>query len=124
MSPRWIALFALQCSIAACGSGGDAVCVHDTDCPSGFCKADGTCGDACTTSTECVTGFTCDPSSRQCVAPVTDGGGGESGGCAMSEGHDGAGSRTTTAWWLLGALGVIGAGRRRIAGGIEHEERR
>ena len=39
--------FALQCSmtaaLAACGGGGNATCVHDQDCASHFCKADGTC---------------------------------------------------------------------------------
>ena len=48
-------LFALQCSIAALvalaigacgGAGGDTTCVHDTDCASHFCKADGTCAPA------------------------------------------------------------------------------
>ncbi len=44
MQSRLLGLIALQCSMAACGGGGSSVCVHDTDCPSHFCKADGTCG--------------------------------------------------------------------------------
>jgi len=37
----------LLCSmIAACGGSSGAACEVDTDCASGFCKADGTCGDA------------------------------------------------------------------------------
>ena len=44
MSYRLAALIALQCSIVACGGGGADTCIHDTDCPSHFCKADGTCG--------------------------------------------------------------------------------
>ena len=46
MSYRLASLIALQCSMAACGGGGAATCLHDTDCPSHFCKADGTCGPA------------------------------------------------------------------------------
>jgi len=41
-------LFALQCSIAvaACGGSAGTPCTLDSDCPSHFCKADGTCGPA------------------------------------------------------------------------------
>ena len=44
----WFAAIALLlCStIAACGSGSEQACAKDTDCASGFCKADGTCGPA------------------------------------------------------------------------------
>jgi hypothetical protein len=38
-------LAACSAMLAACG-GGDELCARDTDCPSGFCKADGTCGSA------------------------------------------------------------------------------
>lgn len=48
---RWTAV--LQCSTAllslaaaACGSAAGDVCTRDDECPSGFCKADGTCGAA------------------------------------------------------------------------------
>ncbi len=46
MQSRLLRLIALQCSMAACGGGGSSECIHDTDCPSHFCKADGTCGPA------------------------------------------------------------------------------
>jgi hypothetical protein len=39
--------FMLLCSIsAACGGGSSESCTIDSDCASGFCKADGTCGPA------------------------------------------------------------------------------
>ncbi|HTR55388.1 MAG TPA: hypothetical protein VMJ10_32135 [Kofleriaceae bacterium] len=44
-SPRsW--LFVLQCSIgaAACGSSSGTTCTTDDQCPSHFCRVDGTCG--------------------------------------------------------------------------------
>ena len=49
-TPR-AAFFALQCSIAVtfAGCGGaptEQSCQHDSDCPSSFCKADGTCAPA------------------------------------------------------------------------------
>jgi hypothetical protein len=46
MSLFTVRSFALQCSIAvaACGGSSGTVCTLDTDCPSHFCKADGTCG--------------------------------------------------------------------------------
>lgn len=48
MSLRPALLLALQCSIvavagAACGGPAADTCVHDDDCASHFCKADGTC---------------------------------------------------------------------------------
>jgi hypothetical protein len=44
MSPRWIAGFALQCSMIACGGGGGSeTCSLNSDCVSGFCRADKTC---------------------------------------------------------------------------------
>jgi hypothetical protein len=47
MSRSSIWLVALQCSIAACSSaGGAAPCTENSDCPSNFCRADGTCSDA------------------------------------------------------------------------------
>jgi hypothetical protein len=48
MSPRLLAPIVLQCSIAiaACGGGGGAPCTADDQCPSHFCRADGTCGPA------------------------------------------------------------------------------
>jgi hypothetical protein len=46
MSTRFRCLFVLLCSIAACGGGGGTVCTTDDQCPSHFCKADGTCGEA------------------------------------------------------------------------------
>jgi hypothetical protein len=49
MSAR-IARVALHCSIAiaitGCGGGGGGPCTRDDECPSHFCKADGTCGPA------------------------------------------------------------------------------
>lgn len=44
----WFACFALLlCSMgAACGDGAGTACEVNDDCASGFCKADGTCGDA------------------------------------------------------------------------------
>ncbi len=40
--------FMLLCSmfVAACGNSGGAPCSRDDECPSKFCKADGTCGTA------------------------------------------------------------------------------
>jgi len=48
-SPRSWA-FVLQCSIgaAACGSSGGTTCTSDDQCPSHFCRVDGTCGPATT----------------------------------------------------------------------------
>lgn len=47
MTTRFAHLVLLLCSmIAACGDGAGATCEVDDDCASGFCKADGTCGDA------------------------------------------------------------------------------
>lgn len=47
MSMRIRCLFVLLCSMTACGGdGGGAVCTTDDQCPSHFCKADGTCGEA------------------------------------------------------------------------------
>jgi hypothetical protein len=46
MSPRWIAVIALQCSMTSCGGSSATTCTKDDDCASHFCKADGTCGDA------------------------------------------------------------------------------
>jgi hypothetical protein len=47
MSTRFCCLFVLLCSIeAACGGGGGTTCTTDDQCPSHFCKADGTCGEA------------------------------------------------------------------------------
>ncbi len=44
MSRSSIWLVALQCSIAACSNGSGATsCTRNTDCPSNFCRADGTC---------------------------------------------------------------------------------
>ncbi len=44
--PRAV-VFALHCSIAVssagCGGATEQSCQHDSDCPSNFCKADGTC---------------------------------------------------------------------------------
>jgi hypothetical protein len=48
MSGRLARLFALQCSIAACGGAGTAPCTKDEQCASHFCRADGTCGPAIT----------------------------------------------------------------------------
>lgn len=45
MSSPLAACLLLLCSIAACSGGSGAQCEVDTDCASGFCKADGTCGD-------------------------------------------------------------------------------
>jgi hypothetical protein len=36
----------LLCSMSACGGSGDTPCTRDDECPSRFCKADGTCGPA------------------------------------------------------------------------------
>jgi hypothetical protein len=36
--------FMLLCSIAGCGGGTGTPCTRDDECPSHFCKADGTCG--------------------------------------------------------------------------------
>jgi hypothetical protein len=46
MSTRFRGLFVLLCSMTACGGGGGATCTTDDQCPSHFCKADGTCGEA------------------------------------------------------------------------------
>jgi hypothetical protein len=46
MNRRLIQAFALHCSIAACGGSSSAPCTSDDQCPSHFCKADGTCGPA------------------------------------------------------------------------------
>jgi hypothetical protein len=47
MSARFAWFVVLLCSMnAACGSSSGAACEIDSDCASGFCKADGTCGDA------------------------------------------------------------------------------
>ncbi len=46
MSTRLGLSFVLQCStfLTACSGGGGEVCTLDSECSSGFCKADGTCG--------------------------------------------------------------------------------
>jgi hypothetical protein len=45
MSSRRRLLFVLLCSmIAACGGSSGTTCTTDDQCPSHFCKADGTCG--------------------------------------------------------------------------------
>lgn len=46
MSTRLGCLFVLLCSMTACGGGGGTSCTTDDQCPSHFCKADGTCGEA------------------------------------------------------------------------------
>jgi hypothetical protein len=47
MSRAFQLLFVLHCStIAACAGSSGATCALDTDCDTGFCKADGTCGPA------------------------------------------------------------------------------
>lgn len=48
MSPRLSTLIALHCSIAfaACGGSGSSPCTTNDQCPSHFCRADGTCGPA------------------------------------------------------------------------------
>jgi hypothetical protein len=46
MSPRLGCLVVLLCSMTACGGGGGTTCTTDDECPSHFCKADGTCGEA------------------------------------------------------------------------------
>lgn len=46
MSRLSMPLFVLLCSMAACGGGGGTTCTTDDQCPSHFCKADGTCGPA------------------------------------------------------------------------------
>ena len=46
MSGSLARLLVLQCSIAAtaCAGSSSEPCARDEECPSGFCKADGTCG--------------------------------------------------------------------------------
>src|SRR3569623_1641548 len=45
MSSRLRLVFVLLCSIGACGGGGGGTsCTTDDQCPSHFCRADGTCG--------------------------------------------------------------------------------
>jgi hypothetical protein len=46
MSSRFARLLVLHCSmiLAACSGGADSPCTRDSDCPSNFCRADGTCG--------------------------------------------------------------------------------
>ena len=46
MSSRWTPWFVLLCSMGACGGGSGTTCTTDDQCPSHFCKADGTCGPA------------------------------------------------------------------------------
>ncbi len=46
MSSRWTPWFVLLCSMSACGGGSGTTCTTDDQCPSHFCKADGTCGPA------------------------------------------------------------------------------
>lgn len=41
-----VALSMLLCSMTACGGSGGTPCTRDEECPSHFCKADGTCGPA------------------------------------------------------------------------------
>ncbi len=70
MSLRLVVLAALQCSMA-CGHSGATSCTRDDQCPSHFCKADGTCGMAVVDA-----------------PPQTDGpGDGSSGACTPN--HDG-----------------------------------
>jgi hypothetical protein len=45
MSSRLHPMFVLLCSMSACGGGaGGTACTTDDQCPSHFCRADGTCG--------------------------------------------------------------------------------
>ena len=45
MSSRLLSVFVLLCSMSACGGGGSGTpCTTDDQCPSHFCRADGTCG--------------------------------------------------------------------------------
>lgn len=46
MSTRLLLLTLLLCSIAACSGPSGQSCAVDEDCPSRFCRADGTCGAA------------------------------------------------------------------------------
>lgn len=47
MSSRLFPMFVLLCSMSACGGGGSGTpCTTDDQCPSHFCRADGTCGPA------------------------------------------------------------------------------
>jgi hypothetical protein len=82
MSTRFARLFMLQCNIAfaalamaACGGGSGTTCTQDTDCPSHFCRADGTCAPADVDA----------PQGSGTDGAPTDG----SGGGACSPDHDG-----------------------------------
>src|SRR3954468_19040297 len=47
MSSPWRRMFVLLCSMSACGGGGGGTsCTTDDQCPSHFCRADGTCGES------------------------------------------------------------------------------
>src|SRR6185295_5224983 len=43
---RCSTIVAVCSTLAACGGGAAEPCVRDSECASGFCKADGTCGPA------------------------------------------------------------------------------
>jgi MYXO-CTERM domain-containing protein len=77
-----------------------------------FC-AGGSCQSSCTQSTDCASGFVCDPAAHACVAASA-----ASGTAAEDEGGCGcrtAGTPRQSAWWALvaGALSVAGLGARR-----------
>jgi hypothetical protein len=67
-------ILVLQCStfLAACSGGSGTLCTRDSDCASGFCRADGTCGPAADVDAGMPDGPAGDGPSALCV-PDHDG---------------------------------------------------
>jgi MYXO-CTERM domain-containing protein len=85
----------------------------EVECAPYFCTSDGTCGEACRTSADCVSGYACDTSSDPAECRPTSGSsGGESEGCGCRLGAKSP-SPSRAAWLLV--LGAALALRRRRA---------
>jgi uncharacterized protein (TIGR03382 family) len=113
---------AADCATGFVCTGGKCVppatmCVDDhttqvngaaVDCTPYKCSTDGTCREACTSSADCVSGFTCGSSGR-CVRPAapaaTDG---SSGGCSTT-----SKPASNAAPWLALAAALLARRRRR-----------
>ena len=78
------------------------------DCAPYLCT-NGQCGESCSKSNDCGSGYVCETASQTCAAPSGDAGAGDSGGCGCRA----AGAGDSTGTPLLLALGVLALAFRR-----------
>jgi len=104
-----------ECRGGTCVAPQKATCEQDgassrapdgtvTPCGAYRCGTDGQCQLACGTSSDCASGYSCDPSSKQCVS---GGASDDAGGCAAGR------SDTTSVAAAALLLAVLGTVRRR-----------